>query len=182
MCNSNIANTLNAGALGLGAITKSVGAYNASSASKQSAAYQASVAQNNAIVAQDQATAAENVGQQQVQDQGLKNAQTYGMQRANLAANGVDLGEGSANDILTSTKMMGNRDAATIQDNALRQAWGYQVQAADYQSNATAMGNISRSINPTNAAMTSLVGSAPLVSNAWRTYNTANNGPTSAIY
>ena len=179
MCTSNAGNALNAGVLGLGAVTRSIGSYQTSSAEKQSTAYQASIAANNAILAQDKATSAENVGQQQVQDQDLKTAQTFGMQRANLAANGVDLGEGSATDILASTKMMGNRDAATIQDNAMRQAWGYQTQAADFQSNATALTNISNSIRPGNAALSSLVNSAPMVSNAWRSYNSANNGSTS---
>ena len=183
MCTNNVGDGLNAGALGLGVVTRGMGAYNKSSADKQSMQYQASVAQNNAILAQDKATIADAVGQQEVQTQDLKTAQTLGMQRANLAANGVDLGQGSANDILTSAKMMGNIDAATIQDNAMRQAWGYQNQAADFRSNANALSKMSLSINPANSALTSLVGSAPQVSDSWRSYGQANNGlPKTQVY
>ena len=154
-----------------GAGVKAYGASNAASAQKQSMQYQASVADNNAILAQDRYSIALDNGQQQDQQLGLKVAQTFGMQRANLAANGVDLGQGGANDILTSTKMMGQIDLDQIQTNAERQAWGYQVQGAEDTSNANALRAAASTVNPTNAALTSLVGSAPAVSSAWKTYS-----------
>ena len=115
-------------------------------------------------------------GQVAIQAQGLKAAQTFGMQRAGLAANGVDLGSGSANDILTSTKIMAANDATTLQTNAMREAWGYSTQAKDDTNNANALKTMSGSVNPINAGMTSLMGSAPALSTAWKTYSTANDG------
>ncbi|MDY7579352.1 hypothetical protein RGU70_13620 [Herbaspirillum sp. RTI4] len=163
----------------MGAGTKAAGASNAASAQQASLGYQASVAANNAIIAQDKASITQDNGQIAVQNQDLKTAQTFGMQRAGLAANGVDLGSGSANDILTSTTMMGARDADQLQTNAMREAWGYSTQAADDTNNAKALTSMQSSINPTNAGLTSLMGSASPLSSAWRTFNTATNGATS---
>jgi hypothetical protein len=162
----------------MGAGAKAYGAYNASSAQRSSLDYQASVAANNAQLATDKASIAVDNGQAAVQAQDLKTAQTFGMQRANLGANGVDLGQGSANDILTSTKLMGDRDADQLQTNALREAWGYKTQAADDTSNAAALKSMAGSVSPSEAALTSMLGSAGQVSSAWKTYNQSVNGST----
>ena len=162
----------------MGGATKAAGAYNASSAQRSSLNYQASVAANNAQLATDKASVATDNGQIAVENQDLKTAQTYGMQRANLGANGVDMGQGSALDLLTSTKLMGERDADQLQTNALREAWGYSTQAADDTSNAAALKTMAGNVSPTNATLTSLVGSANQVSSAWKTYSTSVNGTT----
>jgi hypothetical protein len=57
-------------------------------------------------------------------------------QRANLAANGVDLGVGSAAEVLTSTDMMREIEGQVIVSNAVRSAWGYQTQASIYRAKA----------------------------------------------
>lgn len=160
----------------MGAGVKAYGAYNASSAQRSSLDYQASVAANNAQLATDKATVAVDNGQVAVQNQDLKTAQTLGMQRANLAANGVDLGQGSANDILVSTKLMGERDADQLQTNALREAWGYKTQAADDTSNANALRAMAGSVSPSEAALTSMLTSAGQVSSAWKTYKQSTDG------
>jgi hypothetical protein len=161
---------------GAGALTKADGAYNASSAQRSSLDYQASVASNNAQLATDKASVAVDNGQVAVQNQDLKTAQTFGMQRANLAANGVDLGQGSANNILTSTQLMGQRDADQLQTNALREAWGYKTQATDDTSNAAALRSMAGSVSPSGASLTSLLASAPAVSSAWKTYKQSSDG------
>ena len=47
-------------------------------------------------------------------------------QRASLAANGVDLGVGSAAEVQASTDLMKEADKATLISNALRSAFGYK--------------------------------------------------------
>lgn len=121
-------------------------------------AYEGAVAQKisnrvNADIATYQASQAEQNGQANVETEDLQVAQVKGQQRAALAANGVDLGVGSATDVLASTDILGDRDKATIMDNALRTAWGYKVQAAQYA-------NANNSIHPGLAAFGSLFGSA----------------------
>jgi hypothetical protein len=146
--------------LGLaGGATKAVGAYQSSQGQKASLDYQASVASNNAIIAQDN-------GQIAVGNQELKATQIKSQQVANMAANGVDLGTGSARDVLKSTDMMTQRDADQIQTNALREAWGYTTQAADDTSNAKALRSMSDSVNPFSSAVTSMLGTATQVAPA----------------
>lgn len=141
-------------------VTSAVGAYGQSSAQKNSLEYDAKVAANNAILANQQATLAIQNGQTQEGNQRLKTGQALGAQRAALAANGIDLGEGSATDILATTQFMGERDALTIKDNALREAWGYRTQAQNYTDASNAKKATADSISPGFAAATSLLGSA----------------------
>ncbi len=146
---------------------QAMGAYSSSQAQKAGMKYQAQIAANNATIAQEQASIAIQDGQRQEQTQDLKTGQIYGAQRAAMAANGVDLGEGSANEVLTTTKFMGNRDALTIRDNAMRQAWGYDVQSQNFLDSSAADKAVGDSINPMMSAATSLLGSAASASSTW---------------
>ena len=149
--------------MGASAGMSMMGAYSNSQAQKSGMKYQAEVAANNATIAQEQASIAIQNGQRSEQTQDLKTDQVYGAQRAAMAANGVDLGEGSANEVLTTTKFMGTRDALTIHDNTLRTAWGYQVQKQNLLDSSAADKAVGDSINPLFSAATSLLGSASSV-------------------
>lgn len=56
---------------------------------------------------------------------------TIGSQRASLAAQGIDVGTGSAQEIIRDTQRRGSVDAITVKNNALREAWGYKVSAIE---------------------------------------------------
>ena len=143
------------------------GAYDSASAQKDALGTQAGVAERNAQLSGAQADQALQVGAAAEQSQRLKTAALVSSQRAQMAANGVDLGVGSATDVLSSSAYMGSRDALTIRDNATRQAWAYRVQQ---QNNIDAAAQYRRgagNINPTTAALTSLLGSSGQVSSAW---------------
>lgn len=148
------------GAMAMSAGVSMVGAMNQANAQKATLGYEAAVADNNAKVAEYQAQQALNIGAQQEQNSRLKTAQVFGAQRASLAANGIDLGQGSATDILTTTVHTGEVDALTIRDNAARQAWANRVQAQNDTSNAAATRASASAIDPTYAGLTSLMGSA----------------------
>ena len=160
----------------VGGGTRALGAYNASTAQRSSLDYQSSVAANNAIIAQDKSSIAQENGQIAVGNQELKAAQLKSTQVANLAANGVDINEGGAKDVLQSTTMMAQRDTDQIQTNALREAWGYTTQAADDTSNAKALSSMASSVSPVNAAMTSMLGTATQVSPAMVSLAASKNG------
>ncbi len=142
---------------------------------------QALVAENNATLADYDAASAIQEGAKSVQRSQLATADLKSRQRVALAANGVDITTGSANDVLTSTDVVGQIDANTIEDNALRSAWGYRTQAQSYRDSAATAradaeqyrqdaSNIrtgSRSIRPNAAAAVSLIGSAGQVASAW---------------
>jgi len=52
-----------------------------------------------------------------------------GSQVAALAANGVQVGTGSAGRLVEDTYQLGEEDAITIRNNAAREAWGLNQQA-----------------------------------------------------
>lgn len=87
----------------------------------------------NARLAQFQAEDALGRGEQEVGKARQATAQTIGAQRAATAAQGIDVGSGSALDIQADTAGMGALDVMTIRNNARREAFGYKVQAADYK-------------------------------------------------
>lgn len=163
-------------ALGLqaaGVATTAMGAYKTANANKAALNYEAAVAQNNAQIANYQANLAEADGAVQENNIELKEAATLGDQRAALAANGVDLGSGSPNEILTTTKFMGNRDVLTMRDNYARQAWAYRNQASGYAGEAGFDTATANAINPAISAGTSLLSGAGSVAGTWYKYKTA---------
>ena len=56
-----------------------------------------------------------------------------GSQRAGFAAQGVDVGVGSALDVQADAAFLGELDALTIRNNAQREAWGYRIEAENYR-------------------------------------------------
>lgn len=162
--------------MGVGAGMSAGGAGNKASAQKATLGYEASIARNNQKIANYQADLALENGAVAEQTQQLKTAALKGDQRAAMAANGVDLGEGSATETLATTEFMGKRDALTIRDNAARQAWAYKNQALGYGSEAAADDSAKDAINPDMAAFTSLLGSGAQVAGSWYSYNKSTQG------
>ncbi|MFA6051570.1 MAG: hypothetical protein WC762_03170 [Methylobacter sp.] len=189
--------------VGVAAVGAGVSAYGASeqaSAQKAAANYNAIVAQNNAIyqaqVDRNSALVSKNNaalaltqrsmtlqrGEIEAQNAMRMQADTIGKQRASLAANGVDVTEGSALDLIASTEFLGQSDVNTIQSNAALEAWGYDVKATNFlneasnQKSAADMAIVSGeqistlerwkadNTNPTKSAL--LVGGSSLLSSA----------------
>ncbi|MDA8231568.1 MAG: hypothetical protein M0006_09540 [Magnetospirillum sp.] len=93
--------------------------------------YQQAVARNNQIVADQNAQYALEQGQAQEQAQRAKTAAMIGAQRAQLAADGIDLGSGSALNLQMGTAETGELDALNIRSDAARQAYADQAQGMD---------------------------------------------------
>jgi hypothetical protein len=134
--------------------------------SYQQGKYAEKVARNNAIAAEYQAQDAERRGQIEERQVRLRAAQLGGQQRSALAANGVQLGSGSALDVLSDTAMMGEADALTARHNAQMEAWGYRAQASNYR----AEGAGARAAGTSNA-VGSLLGGAGSVADKWYRYS-----------
>ena len=128
---------------------------------------------------------------------GFEHAQLRGRQRAALAANGVDLGQGSAAEVQASADYLRDVDYDAIRTTAAREAWGYQrqadaadLEAAQYRTEARGYrsragtsrtygrlaqgaGEVAAAAARTNraspglAATTSLIGSAGQVAESW---------------
>lgn len=178
---------------GAGAASSAIGAYSGAKSSKSSLNFQAGMADTNAKSIMDMALINQQMaegsaqqtlltGQREVQRSQIATANLKGSQRASMAANGIDLGEGTANQVLTSTDVLGEVDANTLQANAVRSAWGYRLQGqAEFNRSRTQADNsrsqavMSRAsadaISPGNAAFTSLLSSAPTVASSWYQYD-----------
>ncbi len=167
MCNAMAA----MGVQGAGAASSAVGAYYGAKSQKASLELQANLADLNARMSETAAQQTLLTGQREEGKSRIATANLKGTQRASLAANGVDLGVGSANQILTSTDVLGEMDANTIQANAVRFAWGYRTQAVNQQNQALMSRASAGAISPGAAGFTSLLGSAGQVASNWYAYN-----------
>ncbi|WP_375199064.1 virion core protein, T7 gp14 family [Cupriavidus metallidurans] len=151
----------------------------AASGRRAVADYNATIAENNADLATLQAQDAVTRGRQSESDLYRQSGQLMGRQRANTAANGISLNEGSPAAIEASTRYMRDVDLATLRNNAARSAWGYNVQADNYRSQAKAYRAAADASSPTASVATSLLGSASGVSSKWYDlYKNAGGGKT----
>lgn len=103
---------------------------------KDMAKYQADVAEKNAETDEFRAQQAATIGSVQEERNRAKVRQLAGTQRANLAASGIDLGSGTALDMVSETYTMGEADALTVRFNAMNEAWGYRTQAVNSRNDA----------------------------------------------
>ncbi len=157
-----------------GAGLSAVGAYNASAGAQAAYNAQAQVAENNAIIAGWQAADAIARGGKSATAVRLKTSQIKGDQRAAMAANGVDLGVGSAAEILADTDYFGAIDANQVIDNAAREAWGYRTTASNFTGDAAMLRSRAAAESPMMAGATSLLGSATKIAGGW--YGASKSG------
>ena len=107
-----------------GGVTSAIGSYYSAATQKATLQGQAAVADVNARIAELGAQSALYQGQQQVGAVSLNAGRMKSAQRAAMAANGIDLGVGSAVELQASTDIMKEIDMATIEANAMRSASG----------------------------------------------------------
>lgn len=216
-----------------GAATGLIGSYNSAQSQKSSLGFQANMARINADIANNNANTVEAfgktnadmalatgefnssiaelgaqsalaAGQNQIATQTMKAGQVKSSQRAAMAANGVDINQGSAAEVQDTTDIIKEIDTRTLQANALQAAWGYRAQgleakmqasnqAFNAQAQATMQANNLRtgavgdqaqaamkdvaasSIKPAWGAATSLLTSAPPVAESWFKYADARS-------
>ena len=136
------------GGLSIGmAIGQAIGgafsAYTQSKTSSYVLKQQRKILEANKAVAQMGAESAMRAGESQIAQITYQAGQTKAKQRANYAASGVALGDGSARDVLTTTDVLKKLDTRTARMNALANAWGYRRQALGYGSQARVASTLS---------------------------------------
>jgi len=160
---------------GAGATSSVVSSYYGAKANQSSLNLQADLSAINARISESTAQVTLLAGQRDEQRSRLSTAQLKSTQRASMAANGLDLGVGSAAQILATTDLMGEVDAATVHANAVRSAWGYRTQSVN-QSNQAALSRASAdAISPLGSAATTLLGSGAQVAANWYQYASPTN-------
>jgi hypothetical protein len=124
------------GLTALNTIQKFAGDRRNATAAQQQGDYQAGIFGQDASLADQQAADAIARGHEaELKSRGSTRLLT-GTQRTDLAAQGIDIGSGSAADIVGQDRALGELDALQIRNNARREAWGYNTQAAQYRSQA----------------------------------------------
>lgn len=103
---------------------------------KKAGAVEAALGEQNAELAEASARDAIALGVEAASRQRQTVRGVVGSQRAALAAQGVDLGDGDAGALQQESVQLGELDVLTIKNNAARQAWGYQVEATNYRNQA----------------------------------------------
>jgi hypothetical protein len=144
MCDFGLALTAASTLLG------AAGAKQQSDASASAARYEAKVQDMNVTLSEQRARDALERGKVEEQQKREQVAQMQSKQRAAMAANGIDVGYGSALDIMVDTATLGEIDALTIRKNSANEAYDYRVDAAN--------GRASASLRRANAANTEAAG------------------------
>jgi hypothetical protein len=112
-------------------------AYSQAQAARAQGAYQKSISEINERLSELQAESSLKRGEKDAQAIRRRTEKTIGSQRAALAANGVDVNDGSALEIQQETELYGQIDELTAKTNAIQEAYGFKMQA----NNDRARGN-----------------------------------------
>jgi len=158
-----------------GSLMSAAGQAQQGAAAQSSANFNAQVAQNNAIIARQQAGTARDIGKVEAAQVGLKARQLAGLQRASLAGNGVLVGSGSAADIVGDTTLQSRVDTQTIRENAARKTMGFLQQGSNFDAQSgllIATGSNAASAANMQATGTLLSG-AGTVAGKWQDYKVA---------
>jgi hypothetical protein len=107
-------------------------------AARSQANHDAAVARINAQQEIDAAHDSVTQGQSEAQSFWRKVAQTKGQQIASMAANGIDLGYGSAARLQEDTQMLANEDATNLYHNIEQRTKGHYINASNYVEQAKA--------------------------------------------
>jgi len=129
MADTNVSNALSAAGLGVGAINALGSGISGYIASQAQARYQRAIADANAKIAAYKIKDATDRGDLLASQYGQKVDRLVGSQKASLAAQGIDIGDGSALQTLEDTKTQGALDMITIRNNAAREAFGFKLQS-----------------------------------------------------
>ena len=106
-------------------------------AQQRAADSEAELSDYNASIAELQASDALARGREEENRFRERVEGTIGSARAGAAAQGIDVGFGSAVDVQKDARFLGELDALTIRTNAGREAWGYKVEAEDLRRRST---------------------------------------------
>ena len=119
-----------------GGVVSGVSQYQQGKAHQAQYNYQAKVAEENAKIAQENANVQRQQGIEEARLQRLKTASVIGSQKTAMAANGVDITQGTAVDVISDTAAMGELDALQTQYNYETKARAYEVESGNFKNQA----------------------------------------------
>lgn len=131
MCDPGTLTLVATAAAVAGTVTSTVASY-------QQKRYEARVAEANQQRENARIVDALDRGEITARDAARRQSQLAGAQRAAMAANGIDLSFGSADDLLGDTAMYGREEQMTLRENTRREVMGYDINAANFGASANA--------------------------------------------
>jgi hypothetical protein len=162
------------GVIGLGAslaggIFGAQGAKQSAAATQASYNYQAGVAKINSQIDLQNAEYARNYGEIQATQFGLKERQQEGQIKVAQAASNLDVNSGSAVDVQTSQRKLGQMDMTQIRSNAAKTAYDFDVKSTMdlNQSTLDVMAGQNAKSAGDIQAMSSIIGGVGSVSSKW---------------
>ena len=154
---------------GIGVIGQVASAFYSARSARRNADLQAFMAEMNAKGSERQAQQAFLRRDKEIAALGVKTGRLKSSQRAALAANGLDLSEGNAVEILADTELMKEVDKSQIEQNAIAEAWGYRLQGVQHQNDALLARAQQKGTSPFLSATTTLLNGASQVAQSWYT-------------
>ena len=145
--------------------------------------YQAEVDKQNAKIADDNAKQVKQEGIEESRLQRLKTQQKIASQTSAMAANGIDVTQGTAVNLLGDTAMWGEMDALTTRANYDSRAYSLNNQATDLRNQAkldTLAGQNAYKAGQLNALSNGLSGISKTMDVASKWYNLGSNTKTAA--
>lgn len=152
-----------------GTIAGAVGQYQQGKGQQAMYNYQAQIDRGNAEIAKKNAAQERQAGLEESRLQRMKTISAIGQQQASLAANNIDVSEGTALDVISDTAMFGELDALTTQANYEKKALAYEQQANNFnnQSNLDIIaGQNAKTSGMWNAIGTTIEGTGKALSTA----------------
>ena len=140
--------------------------------------YQAGVAKMNQQIAKQNADYSKYVGEVEAQRVGMEGRSRIGSITAAKGASGVEVGSGSAQDVIGSQLDITQHDEATTRANAARKAYGHEMEGFEQGEQAKLLekgAKNTKTASYINAA-SSLLGGASSVASKWSTYKTNFGG------
>lgn len=100
--------------------------------------YESAIARQNAQLSRESAAESLKTGQKERRDFWRKVGSVKGQQIASMAANGIDVGYGTAERIQEDTQALADEDASTLYENIHHRTRGYTIEAANYKAESKA--------------------------------------------
>lgn len=154
-----------------GAANNAIGSYYGAKSEQENLRYQARINDINARMSEKSAEGALIKHEKNVAKFTHKVGQLKSSQRVAMAANGIEIGVGSSRDVLATTDLMKEIDLDTMRNNAVADAWGYRMEGVNYQNAATSARAGAASVNPSGAAISSLISGGGQVAQQWYSMN-----------
>jgi hypothetical protein len=159
-----------------GAGLEATGAYFEAKVNKTLLKSKANMAEINARLTDLSADSALSAGRTAKAKSDLEYGALKSSQKVGMAANMLDLGSVTSQNVLNSTDYLKEVDSDIITGNAAKQAWGLRMDATNQRNEALGYRAEAKGINPFMSAAKSLLGSAQRTAASRGRADAAQNG------